>query len=69
MKKKVLILLLAFFVMASTAHSRVHIRRVGPDYRTEEQKQKEQHEGMTFGILIAIAIGGLVIWGKIRDSK
>ena len=69
MKKKVLYLLLAFFMMTSTVYSRVHIRRIGPDYRTEEQKQKEQQEGMTYGILIAIAIGGLVIWGKIRDSK
>ena len=56
-------------MMTSIVHSRVHIRRIGPDYRTEEQKQKEQQEGMTYGILIAIAIGGLVIWGKIRDSK
>ena len=55
--------------MTTSVQSRVHIRRIGPDYRTEEQKQKEQQEGMAFGILVAIVIGGLVIWGKVRDSR
>jgi len=50
MKKKVAILLLAFLLGASSIQSRVHIRRIGPDNRTEEQKQKEQQEGMTYGI-------------------
>lgn len=68
MKKKVAVLLLAFLLGASSIQSRVHIRRIGPDNRTEEQKQKEQQEGMTYGIMIAIVIGGLVIWGKIRNS-
>ena len=69
MKKRVVFLLLAFFLMTTSVQSRVHIRRIGPDYRTEEQKQKEQQEGMAFGILVAIVIGGLVIWGKVRDSR
>ena len=54
--------------MMMSIQSRVHIRRIGPDNRTEEQKQKEQQEGMTYGIIIAIVIGGLVIWGKVRNS-
>ena len=69
MKKRVVFLLLAFFLMTTSVQSRVHIRKIGPDYRTEEQKQKEQQEGMAFGILVAIVIGGLVIWGKVRDSR
>jgi len=68
MKKKFALLLLAFLLGSSTLQSRVHIRRVGPDNRTEEQKQKEKEEGMTYGIMIAVVIGGLVIWGKIRNS-
>lgn len=68
MKKKFALLLLAFLLGSSSLQSRVHIRRVGPDNRTEEQKQKEQQEGMTYGIIIAVVIGGLVIWGKIRNS-
>jgi hypothetical protein len=68
MKKKFALLLLAFLLGSSSLQSRVHIRRVGPDNRTEEQKQKEKQEGMTYGIIIAVVIGGLVIWGKIRNS-
>ena len=68
MKKKFALLLLAFLLGSSTLQSRVHIRRIGPDNRTEEQKQKEKQEGMTYGIIIAVVIGGLVIWGKIRNS-
>lgn len=68
MKKKILLSLLAMFFVFAPIQSRVHIKRVGPDYRTEEQKQKERQEGMTYGIIIAIVIGGLVIWGKIRNS-
>jgi hypothetical protein len=68
MKKKLALLLLAFLLGVSTIQSRVHIRRIGPDNRTEEQKQKEKQEGMTYGIIIAVVIGGLVIWGKIRNS-
>jgi len=68
MKKKFALLLLAFLLGSSSLQSRVHIRRVGPDNRTEEQKQKEKEEGMTYGIMIAVIIGGLVIWGKIRNS-
>ncbi len=68
MKKKFALLLLAFLLGSSSLQSRVHIRRVGPDNRTEEQKQKEKEEGMTYGIMIAVVIGGLVIWGKIRNS-
>lgn len=67
MKKKTALLLLALFMMTSSIQSRVHIRRVGPDNRTEEQKQKDKQEGMTYGIIIAIVIGGLVVWGKMRD--
>lgn len=68
MKKKLALLLLVFLLGVSTIQSRVHIRRIGPDNRTEEQKQKEKQEGMTYGIIIAVVIGGLVIWGKIRNS-
>lgn len=68
MKKKFALILLAFLLGSSSLQSRVHIRRVGPDNRTEEQKQKEKQEGMTYGIIIAVVIGGLVIWGKIRNS-
>ena len=68
MKKRFVVLSLAVLLGVSSTQSRVHIRRIGPDNRTEEQKQKEQQEGMTYGIIIAIVIGGLVIWGKIRNS-
>ena len=68
MKKRFVVLSLAVLLGISSIQSRVHIRRIGPDNRTEEQKQKEQQEGMTYGIIIAIVIGGLVIWGKIRNS-
>jgi hypothetical protein len=68
MKKRFVVLSLAVLLGVSSIQSRVHIRRIGPDNRTEEQKQKEQQEGMTYGIIIAIVIGGLVIWGKIRNS-
>ena len=69
MKRKFFLPLLATFLIVAPIQSRVHFRRVGPDYRTEEQKQKESREGMGYGILVAIAIGGIVIWGKIRDSR
>lgn len=68
MKKRFVVLSLAVLLGVSSIQSRVHIRRIGPDNRTEEQKQKERQEGMTYGIIIAIVIGGLVIWGKIRNS-
>lgn len=69
MKQKIVIILLALFLIVPPITSRVRVRYVGPDYRTEEQKKKDQEEGMTLGILIAIVIGGLVIWGKVRNSK
>ena len=68
MRKKIQISLLTFFLLTSVIDARVRIRRIGPDYRTEEQKQKDKEEGMTFGIIVAIVIGGLVIWGKMRNS-
>ena len=68
MRKKLLLTLLSLFLLSASLQSRVHIRRVGPDNRTEEQKKKEKEEGMTYGIIIAIVIGGLVIWGKVRNS-
>ena len=68
MRKKLLLTLLSLFLLSASLQSRVHIRRVGPDNRTEEQKRKEKEEGMTYGIIIAIVIGGLVIWGKVRNS-
>lgn len=68
MKKRFVVLSLVLLLGVLSIQSRVHIRRIGPDNRTEEQKQKEQQEGMTYGIIIAIVIGGLVIWGKIRNS-
>jgi len=67
MRKKIQISLLTFFLLTSVIDARVRIRRIGPDYRTEEQKQKDKEEGMTFGIIVAIVIGGLVIWGKMRN--
>ena len=60
--------MLILFIMTSSVQSRVHIRRVGPDNRTEEQKQVDASEGMAFFVFVIIAIGGLVVWGKIRDS-
>lgn len=68
MKKKILLSLLVLSFAFAPIQSRVHIKRVGPDYRTEEQKQKDKEEGMTIGIIVAIVIGGLVIWGKLRNS-
>lgn len=68
MRKRFLLTLLSLFLLSASLQSRVHIRRVGPDNRTEEQKRKEKEEGMTYGIIIAIVIGGLVIWGKVRNS-
>lgn len=68
MRRKILISLLAVFLITSVIDARVRIRRIGPDYRTEEQKQKDKEEGMTFGIIVAIVIGGLVIWGKMRNK-
>ena len=50
MKKKILLSLLAMFFAFAPIQSRVHIKRVGPDYRTEEQKQKERQEGMLMAL-------------------
>lgn len=38
MKKRFVVLSLAVLLGVSSIQSRVHIRRIGPDNRTEEQK-------------------------------
>ena len=68
MRKKIILAVLSLFLLSISVQSRVHIKRIGPDYRTEEQKRKDKEEGMTYGIIVAIVIGGLVIWGKMRNS-
>lgn len=66
MKKNLLFLCFLFTLLTSSIDARVRVRRVGPDYRTETEKQADKQEGMTYGIIIAIVIGGLVIWKKVN---
>lgn len=66
MKKSILFLCFLLTLLTSSIDARVRVRRVGPDYRTEAEKQADKQEGMTYGIIIAIVIGGLVIWKKIN---
>lgn len=68
MKRKILLLLLFICIQSIHVDGRVRIKRVGPDYRTEEQKQKDQEDGRAIGILGAIIIGGIVVWGKMRNK-
>lgn len=68
MKKKILLLLLLICFLSTRVDGRVSVKRVGPDYRTEEQKQKDKEEGQSIGILVAIIIGGIIIWGKMRNK-
>ena len=64
MNKKILLFLVASFLLVAPIQSRVRIRYIGPDNRTEKQKQEDKERGTFFGILVAIGIGGLVIWKK-----
>lgn len=68
MKRKILLLLLFICFLSIHVDGRVSIKRVGPDYRTDEQKQKDKEDGQSIGILVAIIIGGIIIWGKMRNS-
>ena len=34
--------------------------------KTEAEKQADKQDGMTYGIIIAVVIGGIVIWKKVN---